>query len=294
MVVKAEIIGKESPDSVTLFVKTGMRRGFLAIRMGNQGGYTYQAVVPAGRGVASGTMEYCILVSERGQVTNFPSGAHVSPADWNYYVTDDWKTKIVTPGLPLRLLDPDKDVGRLAFTRIGDGIRTGVFRLVPDSLTGDPAIRMELPLSYDRTLDDYTVSLPLTDKMEACAAILPEARALVLDARGVSEKQEAFVTLVEKDGTSWSKRIPVGTDWGRVVIPLDDLEPGRGVMLPLGYPGRWDYWFTPAAGRGSSGDHVRIGNVEWLQLSMRQAKMPPAQADKASYIEVSSISLGFN
>lgn len=294
MVVTAEVVGKERPDSVTLFVKGGTRRGFLAVRMKNQEGYTYEATVPAGQGAASGMMEYCIVVSEHGQVTNFPSGTHVSPADWNYYQTDNWKTKIVTPGLPIRLLEPEKDAEKLAFTRIGDGIRTGVFRMVPDSMTGDPAIHMELPLSYDRTLDDYTVSLPLKDKMQSCAEILPGARTLVLDARGVEQKQEAFVTLVEKDGTSWSKRIVVGPGWGQVVIPLSDLEPGKGVMLPLGYPGRWDYWFTPAAGRGGSGDHVQIGDVEWLQLSMRQAMAQPAMADKASYIEVSNISLGFN
>jgi hypothetical protein len=259
-----------------------------------QGGYTYQATVPAGRVATSGTTEYCIVVSERGQVTNFPSGTHVSPADWNYYVTENWKAKVVSAGLPLRLFEPERDAEKLAFTRIGDGIRTGVFRMVPDSLTGDLAIRMELPLSYDRTLDDYTVSLPVKDKMLACEEILTGAHALVLDARGVTQKQEAYVTLVEKDGTSWSKKIVVGDGWGKVVIQLDGLEPGKGVMLPLGYPGRWDYWFTPAAGRGGSGDHVKIGDVEWLQLSMRQATAQPAVADKASYIEVSNISLEFN
>ena len=45
------------------------------------------------------------------------------------------------------------------------------------------------------------------------------------------------------------------------------------VLSPMGYPGEWKYWIDPATGRGSIGDKVKIENVEWIQLSVRQSDM---------------------
>ena len=42
------------------------------------------------------------------------------------------------------------------------------------------------------------------------------------------------------------------------------------MLLPEGFPGEWNYWVGPAAGRGGSGDRPRLDRVERLQLSLRR------------------------
>jgi hypothetical protein len=40
-------------------------------------------------------------------------------------------------------------------------------------------------------------------------------------------------------------------------------------MLPLGFPGRWNYWLKPAKGRGGPDDRLRLEAVEHFQISFR-------------------------
>ena len=311
MKITAAVVSKDQPDSVILFARMPAGRWFYALRMKAAGGYNYEADIAQlgqsnGRGLGRmgrltnpvaavpGSFEYCIVVAQHGQVTNYPSGTHVSPADWNYYPVENYRARLALPGLPLQLMDPDKDISRFAFTRIGDDVRSPVFKVIPDTLTGGATIRMSLPLAYDRSLDDYTISLSIKDKMMSYGSLLNGAKAVVIRARGIRQKQEALLTLVEKDGTSWSSSIPVRADWEELSIPIAQLKPGKGVMLPLGYPGRWDYWFSSASGRGGPDDHVRLENVEWIQLSMRQSPEAPATATKDSYIDISAMTLSFD
>jgi hypothetical protein len=81
--------------------------------------------------------------------------------------------------------------------------------------------------------------------------------------------QRLHLTLVERDGTGWSAAVPLDTSWAEVTVPLARLAAARGVTLPLGYPGQWNYWTEPASGRGGAGDSLRPAEVERLQLSLR-------------------------
>ncbi len=294
LVFNADVYSRHDPQSVTLFLKSSNARYFMPVGMKRTTDYNYQAIIPwTNRNLTAGSISYCIVVKDHDKITNFPSGIPVSPADWNYYESATWKGRILPETGPVKLLKPEADIEKMAFTRIGDGIRTGVFKMISASNTGDDAFHLELPLSYDKDLDDYTVSVSVKDKLSACRDILSKARSLVLNTRGVSQKQDAYITLVENDGTSWSKKLNLSTEWGRIIIPLNELTISKGAMLPLGYPGRWDYWFTPAAGREMGDDHVKMENVEWVQISMRPATEPQTHVDSDSYIDLSGVDLIF-
>ncbi|MGE3527560.1 MAG: hypothetical protein AB7I33_16710, partial [Gemmatimonadales bacterium] len=64
--------------------------------------------------------------------------------------------------------------------------------------------------------------------------------------------------------------IQVDSNWVEPVIPLAGFTLGRGVLLPQGFPGEWNYWVEPAAGRGGPGDRPRPAHLERLQLSLRR------------------------
>jgi hypothetical protein len=97
---------------------------------------------------------------------------------------------------------------------------------------------------------------------------------------------------MEDDGTSWSAAVAVDGTWREQVIPLAALTLGRGVLLPEGFPGEWNYWVGPAAGRGGSGDRLQLDRVERLQLSLRREE--GGRITPGSYgVEVESIALGF-
>jgi hypothetical protein len=76
------------------------------------------------------------------------------------------------------------------------------------------------------------------------------------------------------------------------VLPLAQFAAGRGVLLPEGFPGQWNYWVGPADGRGGAADRPRLEQVERLQLSLRRED--GVAAKPGSYgVEVEWVALGF-
>ncbi len=77
------------------------------------------------------------------------------------------------------------------------------------------------------------------------------------------------------------------------MIPLDKFTAGRGVLLPEGFPGEWNYWVGPADGRGGTTDRPRLEHLERLQLSLRRENGVTAKPGTYG-VEVESVTLGFD
>ena len=117
------------------------------------------------------------------------------------------------------------------------------------------------------------------------------AEALQVRLRGIGSHQILHVTLMEDDGTSWTSALSVDSSWSERALPLSAFTVGRGVLLPEGFPGEWNYWVGPAAGRGGSGDRPRLDRVERLQLSLRREEGVASTAGRYG-AEVEWITLG--
>jgi hypothetical protein len=230
----------------------------------------FAAFVPAAS-LTEGPQEFVITLFRGDSVTTFPSGLHRRPTDWDYYGTASWTLDVVGPRTPLLLFDPGRDAGRLAFSRIGDAGRRGLYRLPFSEVTGRPVFHFELPIdSRGAGLADYTASLVIKDRIKARRETIGGAAELRVRLRGLGPRQVLHVTLMEDDGTSWSAAVPVDSAWTEQSLPLSAFSVGRGVLLPEGFPGEWNYWVGPAAGRGGATDHPRLDRVERLQLSLRR------------------------
>jgi hypothetical protein len=243
-------------------------------------GYRYETTIPPGT-FAPGAIEcFFTAKTEAGDVRFAAENPKAITA------------QLVPPSAPLPLFDAAQDLDRLVFTRIGDGVRHGIFQRRKATDTEPAALRLFFPLSYDRTLDDYTASLAVKDRIADRRKNVSTANTLRVNARGESNGQQIHLTLVEADGTSWSKRLTVSTNWQEHVVPVSDLKIARGVKLPLGYPERWNYWLAPAKGRGGPEDHPRLEAVERVQISFRPGSRA-AKSDADAWADVSSVMLTF-
>ncbi len=289
----ARVVSETPPDSVQLFIRPtagGFYRGFA---MGPAGGYDYAATVPAAA-LRAAPHEYVISVYQGDVALTFPDGVPQQPWDWNYSARGSWTIDVVDPLTPLRLFDPGADASRLAFSRIGDAGRRGLFRLGWSESTGQAVFHFELPeRASGPEGTDYTASLVVRDRMRARQESVAAADTVRLRLRGLGPRQTLHLTLMEDDGTSWSAAIAVDSTWSEPSLPLSAFTIGRGVLLPQGFPGQWSYWVGPAAGRGASGDRPRLDRLERLQLSLRHE--PGAAVTPGSYgVEVEWVVLGFD
>ncbi|HTI06113.1 MAG TPA: alpha/beta hydrolase-fold protein [Gemmatimonadales bacterium] len=283
--IRARVVDTLPPDSVVLFVRQtpgGFFRGF-TMRPGT--GYDYVASLPAGFS-RPGPYEFVITAFRGDSSVTFPGATRPKPTDWNYNRATAWQFDVVTPDTPLRLFDPGTDAARLAFSRIGDAGRRGLFRVGFSSAGGEPVFHFELPTdSSGWSPEDYTASLVVKARVLARGGTIDAARELRVRLRGLSAPETVHLTLMEDDGTSWATALTVDSGWSDQVIPLDRFATGRGVLLPEGFPGEWNYWVGPAEGRGTSGDHLRPEHLERLQISLRRGG--------GKGVEVESIVVGF-
>ncbi|HEX9893390.1 MAG TPA: hypothetical protein VGA78_05670 [Gemmatimonadales bacterium] len=288
--LRARVVDWTPSDSVLLFVRPNAGGWFQRFWMGPAGGYEYAATVPAGA-LREGPSEYVITVFRGGSGLTFPGAIPRKPWDWDWYGKEAWKLDVVGPRTPLVLFAPRTDAARLAFTRIGDAGRRGLFRLGVSEVTGQPIFHLELPVdSSGWSPPDYTASLVIADRIRSRRETVSAAQALRVRLRGLGPRQLLHVTLMEDDGTSWSAAVPLDSTWSERSLPLAAFTVGRGVLLPQGFPGAWSYWVGPAAGRGGSRDRPQLHRLERLQLSLRREQGVTVPA--GSYgVEVESITL---
>jgi len=289
--IKADIIDSLPPQDVSLFYRSAKTsRRYHRITMKNTGGYTYEAIIPAER-ISTGIYYYCISVASGNKPLTYPGMGNTMPWNWDFQGGGLWQFSAIDENTPLSLLNPEKDMEHLAFTRIGDGGRQGVYDVLPGADNGRTAIRLYLPLKTDSSLDDYTMSVPVKEKVIARHAYMQRASGVMIRARAMRADQTVFITLMEADGTSWSATVDLSANWKEFNIPLDRFKPGKGVLLPLGFPERWNYWVDPAQGRGGPEDHIRPEKIERVQLSLRPAGVKLQEKDP--WMEVSLINITF-
>ena len=268
--VRARVVDLTAPDSVLLFVRPNAGGWFQRFWMRPAGGYHYAAAIPAGA-LREGPSQFVITVYRGGVPVTFPGVRPRRPWDWDWTDGETWPLDVTSPRAPLQLFAPRTDAARLAFTRIGDAGRRGLFRLGVSEVTGQPIFHLELPVdSSGWSPADYTASLVIRDRIGARRDALAGADALRLRIRGLGPRQILHVTLMEDDGTSWTTAVPLDSTWSEPSLPLAGFAIGRGVLLPQGFPGAWSYWVGPATGRGGSADRPRLDRIERLQLSLRR------------------------
>ena len=290
--LRARVVDVAAPDSVSLFTRASSAGFYRGIAMRRTGGYEYAATMPAVV-LPQGPHDFVITVFRGDSASTFPGGVRGKPADWNYNGQTPWKFDVVAAHTPLRLFDPGVDAARLAFTRIGDAGRRGLFRVAFSAVTGLPIFHLELPVDTSGwSPPDYTASLVIRNRVTARVAAIADARDVRIRLRGLGPRQTLHLTLMEDDGTSWTAALSVDSSWSEQALPLARFTVGRGVLVPEGFPGEWNYWVGPATGRGGSGDRPHVDRVERLQLSLRgESGVVPRPGTYG--VEVEWIILGF-
>jgi hypothetical protein len=291
--IRIRLVESTPADSVTLFVRPTAGGFFHGFPMQKDGAYEHQAILPPGT-LREGPNEFVVSRFSGGSVVTFPGGVTRLPWQWDYYGREAWRIDAVRSRTPLTLFDPALDANSLAFTRIGDAGRRGLFRLGTSPVSGRTVLHFPLPVTDSGwSPADYTASLPILDRIRARGEAIGGADTIRIRLRGLGARQTLHLTLMESDGTSWTAPVPVDSTWWEMAVPLSTFVVGRGVLLPQGFPGEWSYWVAPASGRGGPDDRPRMAQVERLQLSVRRQEGVTAQPEGYG-VEIEWVRLSFS
>ena len=293
MDIRVRVANTVLPDKVRLWLRAAGARTFWdPIEMSRLQGNDYHAVLKL-RALDPGLYEFAVSCRTADRVSTFPGAVSQEPNQWPFQTDTLWTFQVSPPGAALRLLNPRADYSQLSFVRPGEQYRAAFFQIVPGETADESALSLTLPALGHDTPDRYAAALYIGDAIASRAAAAARADSLEVKLRAAGGAHRSLeVTLIEKDGAAWSATVPAGSAWSTVSIPLSALQSSRSINIPSPYPGLWNYWRASPAERGRDGDHVRIENVERLQLTV-YPNIDKRSADDGTGAAVESIRLHF-
>lgn len=276
--IRARVASMALPDEVRLWVRpAGVRSFGQPIAMRRAAGNDYAAVLDPAK-VPAGLYEYVVSTQTAGRAETFPGAASEEPGQWPFLGDGVWSFRVTPASAPLRLLDPKRDYSLLSFVRPEEQYRFPFFQIDPGETGDESALRIILPDLGKDTPKQYAAALYIGDAIAARGQQAGGATAIDVKLKAFAGAHRTIeVTLVEKDGSAWTAMVPAAAGWSTVSVPLAELKPSRSIHIPSPYPGLWNYWREGPAGRGGAGDHVRIQDVERLQLTVHGANGEDAQ-----------------
>ena len=283
VIINVQVADSIAPEKVELVARVQGNKDFQRFNLIDTGKYNYLCTIPAGI-FSEGTLEFYIELTTNGQVQKFKKQDIRNPEDKSNY-----STQLVKASSSLVLFTPETDNGQLSFTRIGDNIRHGLFKIVdgPDKIK---VMSMSLPITLDSIITDYTASFIVRDRIQARMVNLPNVKSIRLKVKG-NHPGTAFLSLVEADGTTWIKKLELTDRWKEYRISTEEFTAGSGVKLPHAFPEQWDYWMAPATRRGETGDKINLQQVERLLVSLRPEGNRKYTSDPE--MEIGTISLEY-
>ncbi len=267
----AQVAFDKYPDEVRLHYH--INGTFQSLPMTRTVGFTYQAEVPAAD-IMPGFLEYFITVGHDNTVLTFPDGTATRPGAWDFYYRQVYRTRVVGPDFPVVLFnaaeDYDKVLRQWAPARLSPR---------PDG-RGAWEIHLQNPATtcyYDSATENYWYAMRycFAERVNGRKADLGEKTQLVLRVRNVGTGPLTIrIGLADSQGhTVWHEVVlnKQGNDEYR--IPLKDLQTGKLILLPRGYP-----VFLPLTFAGADGGNFKLPeaeNLEWVVVIPAQNKNQP-------------------
>lgn len=277
----ADVVDNKIPQSATLLARAAGTTDFQSFAMSRKRGYRCEATIPAGT-FTSAEIEYHFAVVTGVDTVRLPAEAE-----------KQFTARLAKPNEPLALFDAETDLDRLVFTRIGDGVRHGIFQRRKATDTEPAALRLFFPLSYDRTLDDYTASLAIKNKIADRGHSVSAAKALLVKARGEGNGQQIYLTLVEADGTRLEPAADAVNQLAGTRHSRRRAQACARREAAAGLSRAMELLADTRKGPGSPQDRPRLEAVEHLQLSFRPGR-GAQKSDGDTWADITSVTLRYD
>ncbi|HEY2722005.1 MAG TPA: membrane or secreted protein [Chitinophagaceae bacterium] len=282
--IDAKIVGIDTSDKIVVQVNRfggGFNQSRM-IPMIHKTAYDYSAEVSAEL-VTPGLLNYRISIQKANkEYYVFPGNHKGDPFAWDNYTNDTWQTFVAAEKSKLEIYNPTVDRSVRIYPTFKRGFQTSY-------VTGDEPGRLILRLSANELSDDHTMGFQFyfADKLKG--RLTENFDKLVINGRATATQPvNAKITLIDKDGFSFSSGITLSGGFENIELPLNKLVPDSELLLPRPYPGFLPLWFKP------TGKSVfNLNDIEKIQVTIG-TDLPATEFRKPYSIEIGSIFLEKN
>ena len=187
----------------------------------------------------------------------FPGDHKGNPFAWDNFITDEWQTFVAAENSKLEIFNPTTDRNFKTYPQFQRGFQINY-------ITGTEPGQLILRLTANELSGDHTLGFQyyFSDKLngresETFDKMLLRARA------GETAPLNAKITLVNKDGFSFSIILTLTNDFQDIDVPLNNLKSDSELLLPRPYPGFLPLWF-----RASGNSSFNLKDIEKIQVTI--------------------------
>lgn len=258
--VNVTSVSDEEIEKIEAWFRNG--NTYETVELSAQNNYDYSALVPE-KLLKNGFLNYRIIVSTDSNNYTFPGGVKGSPANWDFYSSKEFTTRVEEKDSPVYLFDASTDSDKLV-RKWSPGNN-----LVP--VNGNDAefqVRLDKLFEVDaenknaEPIYDYSFRYNFLNRIGERS--LENKNKLIIEGRTLNGQNDKLqVALVMDNGASFGKVIELTPDLQEISINLNELRPVRTVTLPRPYPGFLPYYFD----HNYKGD-IKMKNIESVQFSI--------------------------
>lgn len=275
LVIRAEAFGSVMPDSLVIYPAEASfwREDNRLYTMHPVAPYIFEAVIPAEDLAGKNAFTYRIAAMAPGESRTFPGAINGLPLDWDAPEGDSFSTALLSPGDPVILLNPSEGITDTETSTIPDEWGRSRVETARHSPMSQDAIKVsvekgEKPVSTILTRYIGNLLEPLKEHLS------PHGK-LVVKTGAVENLGEITVSLVNRDGITYSKTVQLSPD-NEITIETDEMTISPTLLCPAPFPTFLSREFIPE----NYGKPLDIADVEKLQLVFPgHASTQPASAE---------------
>lgn len=261
--ISAEIVSDENIEIAEAWLQNGNE--YETLQLTREKAYCYSAEIPE-KMLEKGFLEYRIIVTTKEGNITFPGAVEGSPADWDFYADEQFKTRIISEDKPLYIFNAIEDYDYVVRKWLP------TLNLIPLETPGQAEFQVNVEELFEKdeenpkadTIYDYSFRYVFKEDIEGRKEELKNKQKLVIKGRSLNEKPlKLQVALLMKNGAAFGKIIELDPETGDYEIDLAQLEPVKTVTLPRPYPSFLSYYFEH-----SYDGEFHIEEAESLQFSI--------------------------
>lgn len=283
--LRATVASTDMPDSVVVYpsdVSMWSDRNRL-YTMKRVGVYEYETNIDiTGDNKGKKDFSYNIVVFGKNNkvITTFPQGVSGTPLDWDFLGGESgtaptatfYHTEIVNQEAPTVLFEAKENMDGTELSSVPSTWEGMQWNFVREFPIKDNTMRLDLgAISTDRRV----VITKYVGDLTACRSARMDASAVHVSLGNVTGLTEMEVSLVNRDGFTYSATVPLDAD--EVVVPVSRLKLSPTLLCPDPYPVFLGREFVPDA--SSATPMADIADVEKIVLVFPQKKGDKGSVD---------------
>ncbi len=286
LTIKAQVVSKDRPASVELFVFSG---GFRPERipMTHDEGFSYSATINAST-VREGFLRYYITVTIGDCPVTFPGNVPGRPSDWGFGDDQPYSIRVSSKNSPLYLFNASTDADHV----VRQWMRGSVLKPGPEPDKALMNIKVDKLYSADpenknaTAVYDYSFRYFFGDKINGRRDDLINRKKIVVAAQSSTGKPCSIqVALVMRDGSAYGGMLPLDPSLKNNSLDLAQLQKVKTVILPRPYPSFLPYFFEDCITKPFD-----IREIESIQFSIGPG-LSEVEGQEAQGVAIESVRL---